>query len=205
MRGWLVVATVRFGAALGCLATYAPPLRVTMGPGGRPWERLRRLGSRLFGAVFDERAGPRPITYGEYAGRFDGPLAELEYRLWSRGFRRNPLSRLKTRDGTPECGSWAVRESPLADRQVHLMLFRDDDDGVDVYAHEELSSLNPSRGIEHFDGVSMNVAAGVHEARKHLGLDTDGVPSGPPAGHWSLGPRTRADAGVVAGDGAAAE
>lgn len=169
-----------------------------MGPGGRPWEALRRRSSRLLGATFDSRAGPRPITYGEYAGRFDGSLAELEYRLSTLGYCRNPLSRLKTRSGVPEDGSWVDRAGPLADRQVHLILF-ETASGVDVYAHEEVSSVNPLLGPEHFDSVSMSVGRGVEQARDQLTLDTTLAPSDPPAGHWADGPADPPDGHLGAG------
>jgi hypothetical protein len=187
MNERLVAALACAGAGLGLLGTYLPPLRWTMGPGGRPWASLRARASGLLGRLFDDRAGPREITYGEYAGRFDGPLAVLEGRLSRAGFRRNPLSRQKHRDGDAELGSWALRESPLADRQVHYMLFPAPD-GVDVYAHEEVSSVNPLLGDAHFDSVSMNVARGVEHARDSLDLATDDAPENPPAGHWSNGP-----------------
>lgn len=188
MRDRFVEATTRVGAGLGWAATYLPPTRWTMGPRSRHWEPLRRTASRVLGRWFDERAGAREITYGEYAGRFEGPLTDLESLLWVRGFRRNPLSRLKTRDGHPEDGSWALRDHALADRQLHLMLFVDN--GVEVYAHEEASSVNPMLGPDHFDGEPMHVAAGVERARDLLPLVTEDAPENPPAGHWRSGPAT---------------
>ncbi|MFB6087551.1 MAG: hypothetical protein ABEJ85_03430 [Haloarculaceae archaeon] len=195
-RRALVGALTGLGALAGLLVTYALPIRRNVGPEGRWWEALRRRFSRRLGAVLDERAGPRPIAPGEYAGRLDRSLADAETLLWAEGFVRNPLSRLKTRDGDAELGSWAYRESPLARRQVHVMLFpveggdtnggddRSDTDAVAVYAHEEASSVNPFVGAAHFDGAGQDVAAGVARARERLPLDASDATADPPHGPW---------------------
>lgn len=172
-----------FGAAVGFLISYALPTRYNRGPEGRWWERLRRLASRAFGYL-DEDGGPRPITDGEYAGRLDDPLDTVEGRLYAEGFIRNPMARLKTRDGQPEEGSWVFRESPLAPRQLHLMLFVNDDGTTDVYAHEELSSVNPLCGPDHFRGNGQSVREGVERAREWFALDTSDATATPPEGAW---------------------
>ena len=179
----VVTVLARFGAAVGFCQTYALPVRWNRGPESRWWERLRRRASTLLGAVIDRRAGPRPIADGEYAGRFDGSLAEAERLLYDEGFVRNPLSRLKTRGGQAERGSWAYRESPLARRQLHVMLFPDGA-GVDVYAHEEPSSVNPVASGAHLNGTTQHVANGVERARDRLPLETTGAPVDPPEGPW---------------------
>lgn len=173
------------GAGLGFIIQYCPPFRWAMGPRTRWLEGLRRKGSRFLGRMFDERAGPRPITEGEYAGTLHRSLAETERLLWRYGFRRNPMSRLKIRDGAPEIGSWVYRESPFADRQLHVMLFPGAGDGVDIYAHTEPSSVHPLVGNDHFTGQRQNVAAGVSEIRDRLPLATDRVTPEPPAGPWT--------------------
>jgi len=184
----LVVAVLaRFGAVVGLCQAYALPVRWNRGPESRWWERLRRRASALLGTVVDERAGPRPITPGEYAGRFDRSLAAAERFLYAEGFVRNPLSRLKTRGGQAERGSWVYRESPLARRQLHVMLFPDGA-GVDVYAHEELSSVNPLASADHLNGTTQNVATGVERARDRLPLETTGAPVDPPEGPWDSRP-----------------
>ncbi|MEF8782465.1 MAG: hypothetical protein V5A39_00980 [Haloarculaceae archaeon] len=165
------------GAGLGFVQTYGVPVRRNRGPEGRWWEPLRRSVSRLLGTTLDERAGPRPITEGEYAGTLRMPLDEAETLLWQWGFLRCPLARLKIRDGDPEVGSWAYRDRPLARRQLHVMLF-EAADGVDVYAHEEPSSVHPFVGAEHFDGVTQNVARGVELARERLPLDSSSATIG---------------------------
>lgn len=172
------------GALLGLCQTYAVPFRANRGPKGRWWERLRRIVAGTAGRL-DHRAGPRPITRGEYAGVYRGSLAETEAILYSEGFFRNPTARLKTRDGEPEDGSWVYRESPLAPRQLHLMLFERADGHTDIYAHEELSSVNPLCAMAHFTGAGQTVAAGVFRARGLLDLDTSDAPADPPEGAWN--------------------
>lgn len=175
------------GATLGFLQAYALPIRWNIGPEARYWERVRRLVSRLAGLV-DERAGPRPVSGGEYAGRVDASLDALETGLWDAGFIRNPFSRLKIRDGEPEDGSWVYRDSPLARRQLHLMLFERHDGAVDVYAHEEPSSVHPLAGWHHFDGLDQDVAAGVARARDILSVDSSAATIDPLHGRWDEHP-----------------
>lgn len=188
----LARAVTALGATLGLLLQYAPPFRWAMGPRSRWWEPLRARISRLAGAVFDDRAGPRPVTEAEYAGTVRRSLDETEALLWARGFRRNPLSRLKTRDGDPEVGSWVFRAVPLAERQLHLILFPvESADGgpgagaVDVYAHAEPSSVNPLVAAAHFDATGQNVAEGVEQARDRLPLEVVRETPDPPDGPWS--------------------
>jgi len=176
----------RVGAAVGFVVSYAPPFRWTMGPRSRWWEPLRRNASRLTGVLVDDRAGPREIASGEYAGTLPLSPSAAERLLWNVGFRRNPLARLKTRDGRPERSSWVYRESPLADRQLHLMLFPGPDGTVDIYAHEEPSSVNPLVGTDHFDGARQSVACGVERARERLPLDQRRETPDPPDGPWTL-------------------
>lgn len=181
--GKRVIAT--FSAAIGFLIQYAPPFRWTLGPRSRWWEGLRQLLSRHLGAVFDERLGPRPITAHEYAGSMELSLAETERLLGNRGFRRNPFARLKTRHGEPEVGSWVYRSSPLARRQLHLMLFPGNESGVDVYAHTELSSVNPLVAADHVTGSAQQIATGVEQARERLPLEQTKTTPEPPDGPWS--------------------
>lgn len=173
-----------FGATVGFVLSYAVPSRYNRGPEGWWWERVRRVSSRLFGRV-DEDGGPRPITDGEYAGRFDSDFDTVENRLYADGFIRNPMARLKTRDDIPEDGSWVYRDSPLAPRQIHLMLFENDDGTTDVYAHAELSSVNPLCGPGHFHGTGQSVREGVERAREWFELDTSGATTAPPDGSWN--------------------
>jgi hypothetical protein len=187
LRGTLSRVVTSVGAGLGCLQTYGLPFAWNQGPQARWWEPLRRGVSRALGRFYDERAGPREITAGEYAGQLALSLEEAERLLWEQGFVRSPLSRLKTRDGDPEFGSWVYRDAPLARRQLHVMLF-EGGGGIDVYAHEEPSSVNPFVGAAHFDGEGQRVALGVELARERLPIDASDATADPPEGHWSDGP-----------------
>lgn len=171
------------GAAAGFVISYALPTRYNRGPQGRWWERLRRLGSRMLGLI-DDDGGPRQITDGEFSGTLHCDLDTTEQMLYEKGYIRNPMARLKTRDGTPEDGSWVYRESPLAPSQLHLMLFENDDGSTDVYAHEELSSVNPLCGPAHFRGDGQSVRTGVERAREWLSLDVSDATTTPPEGSW---------------------
>lgn len=175
---------VAAGAGLGLVVTYGAPVRYNVGPEGRWWEQLRRRLSELAGTI-DTRLGPRPITEAEYAGTIDVPPTLADSMLWRRGFVRNPFSRLKLLDGDPEYGSWVYRESPLSDRQLHVMLFPDEDARTHVYAHEEKSSVNPRVGTDHVDGNGQNVADGVEWARSVLPLTGRKETPEPPAGPWT--------------------
>lgn len=181
---------VSVGATLGFLQSYALPFEWNRGPAGRWWEAVRRRVSRTLGSLFDERAGPRPVTDAEFAGTLPMSLDEAERTLRDAGFVRNPFSRLKTRDGEPEIGSWARRAGPLAERQVHVMLFEHDGSGIDVYAHEEPSSVNPFTGGSHYGGRGQNVALGVERARKRLPLDDSAARVEPVAAPWDEQPGT---------------
>lgn len=177
-------SVVGFGAGLGLFVTYGVRSRYSIGPEGRWWEVLRRQLSRA-GGVVDERLGPRPITEAEYAGTLDMPPVLAEEFLWTRGFVRNPFSRLKLLDGTPEFGSWVYRGSWASFRQLHLMLFPAEAARTHVYAHEEASSVNPLVGNDHFDGNGQNVADGVSWARAVLPLEIRKETPDPPDGPWS--------------------
>jgi len=180
----VVVELLAFaGATIGFVHAYGLPFDWNRGVGGGWWEPIRRHGSRLAGALFDGRAGPRPVTDGELAGTLPMSLDDAEALLRAEGFLRNPFSRLKTRGGRSEVGSWVYRDSPLARRQLHLMLF-DGDGGVDVYAHEEPSNVHPFLGATHFRGGQQRVAAGVALARDRLPLDDGDGTVDPIDGPW---------------------
>jgi hypothetical protein len=183
----LPTPVARLGAALGLFQTYGLPFHWNRGPSAAWWEPIRRTASRGLGQLVDERLGPRPITAGEYAGSLPVSLPVAEARLWDAGFVRNPFARLKTRDGVPERASWVHRDRPLARRQLHLMLFPNADEGTDVYAHAEPSSVNPLLAGAHLDGVGQNVREGVERARECLALRTDDVTTAAPDGPWHTG------------------
>lgn len=156
------------GAILGFLHAYAVPVYANRGPGGLWWEPIRRRCSHVLGASFDENAGPRRINEREYVGRLDSPPELVEGVLWRRGLLRNPFARLKTNGGHREIGSWVYRPAPLAKWQVHIMLFETGSDGTDVYAHMELSNVNPRFAPDHFHGSAQDGEAGVAFAKRLL-------------------------------------
>lgn len=192
MVGLLTRFAGAVAAALGFVQAYALPFGWNCGPAASWWEPLRRLFSRLAGVVVDDRAGPRAIVAGEYAGSVEAELAAVERFLWDEGFIRNPLSRVKTRDNRTENGSWVYRNRPLARQQLHLMLFATVG-GVDVYAHSEPSSVNPLVAASHFDGREQNVSAGVARAREVFAtglfeLDARDATVTPTAAPWDAQP-----------------
>lgn len=108
---------------------------------------------------------------------------EFAHLLEDAGYTQCILSGLKYRppDVDPstssqvefESGSMAYRESKsdfvpdaLALRQVHVWWFDNGDGTVDVYAHEEYSSLNPLVAWKHYNAVDWNIELGMSEARK---------------------------------------
>jgi len=106
----------------------------------------------------------------EYAGRIDAPLEDVDTLLAAYGFERMPLSAWKTlSDGRSEAGSWARREHPLAERQLHVMLFRTANGAVDCYAHEEYNAFHPRYAADHYHGVDYNPPAGCRELQHLLG------------------------------------
>ncbi|PSQ50286.1 hypothetical protein BRD19_01345 [Halobacteriales archaeon SW_7_65_23] len=190
-----------FGSMVGLLQAYALPGRWNRGPEGHWWEPVRRRLSGLLGRFFDRRAGPRPITVGEYAGWLDCSVDQAERLLWQWGFIRNPFARVKTLDGVAEAGSWVYRDRALAGRQLHVMLFARHDGRTDVYAHEEPSSVNPRFSRRHFAGEDQRLATGVKLARERLPLDTTDAPIDPPDGPWTESVPAARVAGPLPGHG----
>ena len=110
------------------------------------------------------------LADGEYAGRIDAPLEDVDTLLAAYGFERMPLSAWKTLpDGRTEAGSWARREHPLAERQLHVMLFRTGDGATDCYAHEEFNAFHPKYAADHYHSVDYDPPAGCRQIRELLG------------------------------------
>ncbi|MCU4925660.1 hypothetical protein OB905_06625 [Halobacteria archaeon AArc-dxtr1] len=88
---------------------------------------------------------------------------ELEAALEEMGFSRNPIAALKVRmDGNTAEGSWVWRASPLASKQLHIVLHDlENETGVDVYAHWECSWIRHpykhyvARGYDAETGVDL--------------------------------------------------
>lgn len=91
----------------------------------------------------------------EFVGYIEDDPEVVEERLHAAGYERMPLAAFKySPDGRPEVGSWAWRESLLATRQVHVMLFETGDgEATEVYAHDEFNAYNPRVALAHYLGL----------------------------------------------------
>ncbi|MFB6166004.1 MAG: hypothetical protein ABEJ31_12660 [Haloarculaceae archaeon] len=107
------------------------------------------------------------IRASEYAETAHCRIDDLEACLHDAGFRWDPLSLYHyTPLGTRGNGSWVYREWPLADRQLHAVLFSQSADRVDVYAHDEYNWLR--HPIKHAREVDIRHREGAEEMRAHL-------------------------------------
>jgi hypothetical protein len=144
-------------------------------------EIQRRLDFRFRRAVgpWVDRAAQtvgEPITRvraAGYAGTARCPVEDLEAELADLGFRWDPLALYHfTPVGTPADGSWVYRESPFADRQLHVVLFAQERDRVDLYAHDEPNWLR--HPIAHARQTDIDHERGASEMRRHLtGVDVE--------------------------------
>ncbi|MHB9288254.1 hypothetical protein ACKVMT_14595 [Halobacteriales archaeon Cl-PHB] len=128
-----------------------------------PWvDRLaRRLGEPVY------RVRPEG-----YVGAVDLAPTAFERWLSERGFDWDPLALYHyTPEDNAADGSWVYRESPFADRQVHVVLVDQFPDHVDVYAHEEPNWLR--HPIAHARQQDIDPATGA--ARMRRWLDEQGV------------------------------
>jgi len=106
----------------------------------------------------------------EYAGRIGASVETVDELLAARGFERMPLSAWKTLpDGRSEAGSWARREGLLADRQLHVMLFRTGDGATDLYVHDEFNAYHPRHAAKHYHAVDYDPQAGYCQLQTLLG------------------------------------
>lgn len=132
---------------------------------------LRRIRHRI-GPAIDRLA--RRVGQPEYHVRDEGyagtvgvPLADLESRLSDAGFTWDPVSLYhRTKAGTDTDGSWVYRSSPLADRQLHVVLFAQSADRMDVYAHEEYNWLR--HPVKHARQEDIRRERGSTEMRRWL-------------------------------------
>ncbi|SNZ03276.1 hypothetical protein SAMN06269185_0235 [Natronoarchaeum philippinense] len=89
----------------------------------------------------------------EYVGTVPRPLDDVREALRRMEFEREPIASLKRRsDGRLSAGSWARRESPLAEKQLHVTLIRDAPGTVELFAHREYSWLTHPYRHYTFDG-----------------------------------------------------
>jgi hypothetical protein len=143
------------------------------GPTATYWNRgreallpkLHRLASRL-GVGY----AAYELQDREYAGRIDAPVEDVDTLLAAYGFERMPLSAWKTLpDGRSEAGSWARRDGPLADRQLHVMLFRTDDGATDCYVHDEYNAFHPRHAAKHYHGIDYSPRGGHRQLQELIG------------------------------------
>ena len=107
------------------------------------------------------------VAESSYALTAELDAEALERKLHRLGFVRNPLAAFERRPGGHEVGSWARRESLLADRQLHVLLFAGPTGAeTDVYAHEEASWI--TRPVAHYHKEAIDVIAGVREVRRRF-------------------------------------
>lgn len=103
----------------------------------------------------------------EYAGTARCSMNDLEKMLREDGFSWAPFSLYhRTPAGTRPNGSWTYRQSVLADRQLHVILFAQSRETIDVYAHTEYNSLR--RPIKHARQVGIDRAEGATLMRQWL-------------------------------------
>lgn len=120
----------------------------------------------------------------EFVGTIDMNSNEFAHALESQGYAQGVLSGLKYRpqnvdpntssEAEFEAGSMVFRESKsdalpdaLAMRQVHVFWF-ETASGIDVYAHEEYSSLNPFVAWRHYKAKTQNASLGKEVVRADL-------------------------------------
>lgn len=168
-----LVATV---ALLGTLwMLQQPRSRTLLGPAADFWEYGRRLVLPLLDRLARRRLGDGhyaayELDAEELVGILDAPPEEAERILWEAGAVRQPLAALKTLpDGRVERGSWAFRDSLLAEQQTHVVLFAGHEDGETlVAAHREASPINPVTALDHYRGRGYDVDAGERDLRRRL-------------------------------------
>ena len=103
----------------------------------------------------------------EYVGTIPYDLEAFRADLEAMSFDPEPIAALKVhRDGRLSAGSWARRRSPLATWQVHVALFRDGADAVEVFAHREYSWLR--HPYKHYTCEGWDTEAGVERVRSLL-------------------------------------
>jgi hypothetical protein len=170
----IVEQIIRVGAKLAQILFYKIMPKRALSPRAEYWDTFRYRAlpiiSPILGGILHI---DREIREQEFAGVLSMTSDEAEKVLWRNGFHRNPLAAVKTRNGAPEVGSWALREHPDARRQLHIMLFDSQRQkvGVDVYAHEEFSCLNPDVAVRHYRGVDQKPKLGVKQATEMLPVE----------------------------------
>ncbi|MDG5817752.1 hypothetical protein [Natronococcus sp. A-GB7] len=103
----------------------------------------------------------------EYVGTVDRSLSSFRSDLETMSFAPEPVASLKVhRDGRLSAGSWVRRPSPLSSRQLHVALFRNGVEEIEVFAHREYSWLrHPYR---HYTAEGWDTDGGVRRMRALL-------------------------------------
>ncbi|MFC7232605.1 hypothetical protein ACFQMM_16695 [Saliphagus sp. GCM10025308] len=103
----------------------------------------------------------------EYVGTIERDLRAFRPDLEAMAFAPEPIASLKVHeDGRFSAGSWVRRRSPLADWQLHVTLFQDGRDAVEVFAHREYSWLR--HPYKHYVGDGWDTSGGVDRMRSLL-------------------------------------
>lgn len=152
------------------------------------WNTVRKVLLSSGDSVVRTKLGialTNPARDEESVGAIRRSSQEFAELLESNGYAQGVLSGLKYRppDIDPnksnyvsyESGSMVFRESKsdlvpdaLALRQVHVYWFENGNGNLDVYAHEEYSSLNPLVAWKHYRGVTQDAQKGTESLRKLL-------------------------------------
>lgn len=91
----------------------------------------------------------------------------LEAKLQEDGFSWAPFSLYhRTPVGSRPNGSWIYRSSVLADRQLHIILFAQTPDTIDIYAHIEYNWLR--HPIKHAQQINVDREKGARQVRQWL-------------------------------------
>ena len=103
----------------------------------------------------------------EYVGTVHRNLDEFRPELETMEFVPEPIASLKVhRDGRYSAGSWVRRNSRFDDWQLHVTLFQDGRDAVEVFAHREYSWLR--HPYKHYTSKGWDTVAGVDRMRRLL-------------------------------------
>lgn len=103
----------------------------------------------------------------EYVGTVQRELEAFRPDLEAMAFSPEPIASLKVHnDGRQSVGSWVRRQSPLADWQLHVTLFRDGRDTLEVFAHREYSWLR--HPYKHYTAQGWDTSGGVERMRSLL-------------------------------------
>lgn len=107
------------------------------------------------------------LRHTEYVGTVRRSMREVEALLREGGLRWDPLSWYHQPPvGSRPDGSWAYRNGPFADRQLHVVLCARSREAVDVYAHDEPNWRRHPR--RHLEGSDIRRERGAEEMRRWL-------------------------------------